>query len=118
MEKEIKKQEHVLPEGITAEMIAAAKEKYGADRVKTIDIAKDEGGSEFITVLATIPTRTILGQYTKMDRVDPKRANELLVKACLLSHKDIILADDGLFNGALDGISELIPIRKAIIKNC
>lgn len=118
MEKETKKQEQVLPEGITAEMIAAAKEKHGADRVRMIDVAKNEEGTEFMTVLAIVPTRTILGQYTKMDRVDPKRADELLVKACLLSHKDIVVADDGLFNGALAGIAELIPIRKAVVKNC
>jgi hypothetical protein len=34
-----------------------------------------------------------------------------------MSHKEEVMADDGLFYGALSGIAELIPVRKAIIKN-
>jgi hypothetical protein len=107
-----------MPEGISKEMIAQAKEKYGSDKVKLIDLPKDDDGTEFLTVLATVPTRTIIGQYMRFSESDPKRAGEILVKNSLLSHKDIVMADDGLFYGALDAIANMIPIRKGIIKNC
>lgn len=117
MEKETKKQEQVLPEGITAEMIAEGKRKHGDGKVKFIDIINDENG-ETKTVLAAVPSRTVVGQYQRYEANDPKKAQEILVKACLLSHKDEILADDGLFYGALSGIAELIPVRRAVVKNC
>ncbi|MBD8348580.1 hypothetical protein [Dysgonomonas sp. HGC4] len=107
-----------LPEGITAEMIANAKTKYGQNKVKLIDLPIDEDNTAYKTVLATVPTRAIIGQYMRWDASDPKKAQEILVKNCLLSHKDEVLADDGLFYGALNSLSELIPVRKGIIKNC
>lgn len=113
--KETKKQE--LPDGITAEMITAAKAKHGADKVKYIDIINDETG-ETKTVLAAVPSRSVIGFYQRFEASDPKKAQELLVKNCLLSHKDEVLADDALFFGALSGIAELIPVRRTIVKNC
>lgn len=115
MEKNEKKQE--LPEGITAEMIEAAKAKHGEGKVKFIDIINDES-NETKTVLAVVPSRTVIGQYKRYESVDPKKAEEILVKACLLSHKDEVLADDALFFGALSGIAELIPVRRSVVKNC
>lgn len=115
MKEETKNQE--LPTGITAEMIAEAKKKHGEGKVKFIDIINDESG-ETKTVLAAVPSRTVVGQYQRYEANDPKKAQEILVKACLLSHKDEILADDGLFYGALSGIAELIPVRRAVVKNC
>ncbi len=106
-----------LPEGITEAMIAAAKVKHGDDRVKLIELPVDEESSAVLTVLACVPSRTVLGQYRRWDTTDPKKADEILVKACLLSHREQVLADDGLFYGALTGISELIPVRKGIVKN-
>lgn len=115
MEKDTKKQ--VLPEGITAEMIDAAKVKHGADKVRLIEIINDET-NETKTVLAAVPSRAVIGQYQRYEANDPKKAQEILVKACLLSHKDEVLADDALFFGALSGIAELIPVRRAVVKNC
>ena len=109
--------EKELPAGITAEMIAAAKQKYGEKNVKYIDLPMDDEGTEFKTVLACVPSRTVMEQYRKFSDNDPKKADEILVKNCLLSHKDEVLADDGLFYAALNGIAELIPIRRAIVKN-
>jgi hypothetical protein len=106
-----------LPAGITEEMITAAKGKYGNDKVKLIDLPLDDEGSAYKTVLATVPSRTVIGQYRRYSDTDPNKADQILVKACLLSHKEEVLADDGLFYGALSGIANLIPIRKAIIKN-
>jgi hypothetical protein len=110
--------EQTLPEGITQAMIDEAKVKHGADKVKFVTILDEDGNSELLTVLAVVPTRNVTGQYRRFADNDPKKADEIMVKACLLSHKDQVLADDALFNGALNGIAELIPIRKSIVKNC
>ena len=107
----------ILPEDITPAMVADAKAKHGNDKVRLIDIPVDDDGTGYKTVLACVPSRTVLGQYRRFADNDPKKADEILVKACLLSHKDEVLADDGLFMGALMGIAEMIPIRKAIVKN-
>jgi hypothetical protein len=106
-----------LPAGITEEMIAAAQVKYGNDKVKLIDLPLDDEGTAYKTVLAVIPSRTVIGQYRRYADTDPNKADQILVKACLLSHKEEVLADDGLFLGVLSGIAELIPVRKAIVKN-
>ena len=106
-----------LPEGITEAMVADAKVKHGEDKVKLIDLPIDEEASAYKTVLACVPSRTVVGQYRRWAETDPKKADEIIVKACLLSHKYEVLADDGLFYGALAGIAELIPVRKAIVKN-
>ena len=107
-----------LPEGITAEMIANAKAKYGADKVKLIDLPVDDDATSYITVLAIVPSRTLVGQYMKFETSAPTKAQEILVKNCLLSHKAEVLADDGLFYGAFGSLAELIPVRKGVIKNC
>ena len=112
--EETKKQE--LPEGITAEMITEAKAKHGEGKVKYIDIINDET-SETKTVLAAVPSRSVIGFYQRFETSDPKKAQELLVKNCLLSHKEEVLANDALFYGALSGIAELIPVRRAVVKN-
>lgn len=106
-----------LPAGITAEMISEAKRKYGEDKVRLVELIDDNTGNSK-TVLAVVPTRTVIGQYKRFETNDPKKAEEILVKACLLSHKDEVLADDGLFFGALSGIAELIPVRRSVVKNC
>lgn len=110
--------EKELPEGITQAMIDDAKAKHGADNVKFVAIFKENSDEVERTVLAVVPSRNIIGQYRRYADTDPKKADEILVKNCLLSHKDEVLADDGLFFGALSGIAELIPVRKAVIKNC
>ncbi len=111
--KEINK----LPEGITQAMVDDAVTKFGKDKVKLIELPMDDEGSSYKTVLACTPSRTVMGQYRRFSDTDPKKADEILVKASLLSHKDEVMADDGLFYGALMGIAELIPVRKAIVKN-
>lgn len=113
-----KEKQNQLPEGITEAMITDAKANHGSDKVKIIDLPVDDEGTSYKSVLACVPSRNILGQYRRFADNDPKRADEILVKNCLLSHKDEVLSDDGLFYAVLSGIAELIPVRKAIIKNC
>jgi hypothetical protein len=110
--------EKELPAGITQAMIDEAKVKHGEGKVKIVDIFKENSDEVEKTVLAVVPSRSIIGQYRRHVDTDPKKADEILVKNCLISHRDEVLADDGLFYGALSGIAELIPIRKAAVKNC
>jgi len=112
------KKEQTLPEGITQAMIDEAKVKYGANKVKFVDIMNEDGNAVELTVLAIVPSRTVTGQYRRYSETDPKKADDLLVKACLLSHKEQVMADDALVYGALNGIASLIPIRNGIVKNC
>lgn len=109
--------ENKLPEGITEAMVSAAKAKHGIDKVKIIQIPVDDNSSDFKEVLACVPTRTVVSNYRRWSDSDPKKADEILVKNCILSCLDEILTDDGLFYGALNGLAELIPVRKAVIKN-
>lgn len=110
----MKEQKKQLPEGITQEMIDAARVKGLDVRLAEVPI-DDEGNTR--DFLVCVPTRTVLGQFRRFMDSDPKKADDLLVKACLLSHKAEVLADDNLFSGVMSTISELIVIRKGIIKN-
>jgi hypothetical protein len=107
-----------LPEGITQSMIDEAKAKHGADKVKLVEILNEHSDEPEKTVLAVVPTRNIVSMFAQYADSNLKKAQEILVKNCLLSHKDEVLADDALFLGAVNGIAELIPIRKVRIKNC
>lgn len=104
--------------GITAEMIAEAKAKHGEDKVRILSLPLDDANTEYKDVLAVVPSRRTIGMYQRYADSDPYKAQEILVKACLLSHKDEVIADDGLFFGALNLIAKLIPVREGIIKNC
>lgn len=110
--------ENKLPAGITEEMVAQAKEKYGDKKVKIAELPKDDNGDEFLSVLVRVPDRKTLDEFEKWMDKSPGKAKEILLNACLLSHKDEVKADDGLFLSAVEAIAQLIPIRKAVIKNC
>lgn len=98
-------------------MIEAAKAKYKENSVKLAELPKDEERNEYLTVLVRRPDRSVLSEFSKWVDKNPGKADEILVNSCLLSHKDIVKADDGLFAGCVDAISQLISIRKANIKN-
>lgn len=110
----MKEEKKKLPEGITQEMIDAAKAKGLDVRLAEVPIDDDGNTRDF---LVCVPSRTVLGQFRRYMDSDPKKADDILVKACLLSHKAEVLADDDLFTGVMSTISELIVIRKGIIKN-
>lgn len=109
--------EKELPAGITQAMIDEARTKYGAGKVKMIDVLKDGSTDVDVTVLVAVPSRHVVSQYMQLGNTNMKKAEETMVKNCLLSHKDEVLADDELFYGVLAGLIELLPLRKAIIKN-
>lgn len=107
-----------LPEGITAEMITEAKLKHGEDKVKIALLPIDDTGKTNVAVLVTVPGRRVIGEFEKWIDKNPTKAKEILVKNNLLSRVDEVMGDDGLFYAAVDAIAELMPLRKATIKNC
>ncbi len=103
---------------VTPEMIAAAKAAHGERKVKIIQLPLDDDSEQFLEVLARVPSRKIIGEYEKWADKQPDKAKEIIVNSCLLCGKEEVKADDDLFLTAVNAIAELIPIRKAIIKNC
>jgi len=133
MEKAEKK-EKKLPEGITAEMYEAAVEKYGAKNVKCCTIPLEDDGDldeyekelksisattekKELNVLVKIPNREIISLMRKYMKDSPNKADEILVKGCLLSHAEQVLNNDALFFAVLKCCADLIPVSEGRIKN-
>ncbi|MGG7468682.1 hypothetical protein [Chryseobacterium arthrosphaerae] len=87
------------------------KKEHG-DKLKSLILPLDDDSTEEIEVLAIVPSRSVVGQSMKFMNSDPKKGQEILVKNCLLTDKERVLNDDGLFYAAAGLISELIPIRQ------
>jgi hypothetical protein len=102
---------------VTPEMIAAWKEKYGADKVKLIELYRADG-SDPIICYAKVPDRMVTSQYWQWMDKSLKKAGEILIQNCLLTNKELVLADEELFNTAATYLGQLIPIGRAEIKNC
>lgn len=102
-----------LPKGVTQEQVDAWKKKY--DDVRLLELPKDDliNSDNVLQVIARNPDRDVLSEYLKHQDKNPRLANEILVKNCLLSGKDEVMADDGLFLTAVTHLAEMIPIRKA-----
>lgn len=107
-----------LPAGITQEMIDAAKAKYPKEgHVKIAELPKDDDGNEYLAVLVRKPDRQVISEFSKWADKNPGKADEILVNACLLSHKEEVKADDGLFGACVDAVAQMISVRKAVLKN-
>ncbi|WP_367867895.1 hypothetical protein [Pedobacter sp. WC2423] len=114
-----KKEIQKLPAGITQDMVNAAKAKWPkTGAVITAELERDDS-DEILEVLIRRPDRSVMSEYSKWSDKSPKKADDILVKNCLLSHKDEVTAEDAedLFMGAIDAISQTIVVRKAKIKN-
>ena len=96
---------------VSEEVKTSLKKEYG-DKLKSLILPMDDNGTEELEVLAVVPSRNVVGQYLKYLNQDPKKAQEILVKACLVTNKEEVLADDGLFYASASLIAELIPIRQ------
>lgn len=99
--------------GITEEMITAAKAKYGESKILTMDLPLDDNETDFLTVLARKPDRQVKGEFLKWMDKNPNRADDILINACILSHKEQVKADEGLISAASDGLVKLLVIRTA-----
>jgi len=106
-----------LPEGVTEEHVKAWKERYGEDKVKYVELPKDDDGDEYFGCIVRVPARKELSEFEKWVDKNPDKAKEVMINACVLTGKEIIKADDGLFLGAFDALAKLIPVRISIVKN-
>jgi hypothetical protein len=106
-----------LPDGVTAEMIKSWKARYGETKVKLGEIPLDDDRTQFLAVIGRVPGRKEMGEFEKWMDKDPNKSKEILINSCLLTEKDRVKADDILFYGAFDFLSQLIPIGKATVKN-
>ncbi|URC13946.1 hypothetical protein [Flavobacterium sp. B183] len=88
----------------------------GIDQLRRIEIPLDDAYNEILEVIVCVPDRRTMGQYLKYQHVNPAKAQEILVKSCVLTDKDQILNDDALFLTCVSGLAELIPIRENVIK--
>ncbi|AYZ12888.1 hypothetical protein V2E39_16870 [Chryseobacterium arthrosphaerae] len=96
---------------VSQETKDALKKEHG-DKLKSLILPLDDDSTEEIEVLAIVPSRSVVGQSMKFMNSDPKKGQEILVKNCLITDKERVLNDDGLFYAAAGLISELIPIRQ------
>lgn len=90
--------------------------KYGEKNLRIIELPLDDMNTDYIDVSVRIPDRNTMSQFMKYQDINPKKAQEILIKQCLLSHKEQVMGDDALFMTAVSQIAELIPIRDARIK--
>lgn len=94
----------------------ALTKKHGAKNLRILEIPTDETANTEIEVVAVIPNRTVLGQYMKWTDANPKKAQEILVRGCVLTNREQIEADDFMFNTTVALLAELIPIGQGNIK--
>jgi hypothetical protein len=92
------------------------KEAGGVENLRRISLPLDDNGNEILEVVVSVPNRRTMGQYLKYQNVNPAKAQEILVKNCLITDRDTVLADDALFLTCVSSLAELIPIREATIK--
>lgn len=112
-----KKEEVVLPNGVTEETVKAWKERYGTNKVKLATLNDDNDSFEPFDVVIRVPDRVTMGEFEKWLDKNPDKSKQILVKACLLSSKEEVLSHDDKFLAAFNAIAEILPIRKAVIKN-
>ncbi len=92
-------------------------EKVGGEKnLRRIELPTTELGNENIEVVCCIPDRRTMGQYLKYQNVNPAKAQEILVKNCILTDLETVMADDALFLTAVSALAELIPIREGKVK--
>ncbi len=105
------KKETKLPNGVTPEMVAAWKERYGEKNIKLATLLSEDG-RELGDAVIRVPDRKTQGEFEKWVDKNPYKAKEILVNTCVLSPKEPIYADDMMFSAAFNAIVELIPMGK------
>lgn len=98
------------------ELFPELREKHG-DKLKVIELPKDEDEKEMLVCAALVPSRKVTSKVMVLIDKDPEKAFETLIKNCLLTSKEEVLADDHLFYSAGATLSELLPIRRGRVKN-
>lgn len=98
---------------LSEEQIKAA---GGKENLRRVELPLDDMGNEVLEVVVCVPDRRTMGQYLKYQNVNPAKAQEILVKNCLLTDKEQVMADDALFLTCVSALAEIIPIRENKIK--
>lgn len=93
---------------VSAEVI----EKVGGVEYLQRATLKDEVKNIEIEVVVSVPDRVVLGEYMKYAQTNPKKAQELLVKNCLHTDVNQVMASRHLFMGAVAAIAEIMPIAE------
>lgn len=87
-------------------------EKVGGIEYLSRAFLKDEVKKIDLEVIVSVPDRTTLGEYMKYAQVNPKKAQEILVKNCVHTDLETVLESRHLFMGAFSAIVELLPISE------
>lgn len=111
------KEGNKLPDGVTQEMIDAWKGRFGKEKIKLGEIPMDEDRTQFLAVIGRVPCRKAMSEFEKWLDKNPDKSKEILINTCLLTCKEQVKADDFLFNGAFDFLTQLIPVARATVKN-
>jgi len=111
-----KEEKAVLPSGVTDEQVKAWKQKYGDDKLRLVDLKKNDAG-ERLSIVMHVPDRVVIGEFEKWSDSNPNKAKEILIKGCALTGIDDIMANDMLFLSAFNACSKLIPRAESEIKN-
>ncbi|WP_136464941.1 hypothetical protein [Flagellimonas onchidii] len=101
---------------LTKEQKEAFIKKYGETNLRRVELPMDDLNTKSLEVIVRVPDRATMSQYMKYADVNPKKAQEILIKQCLLTDKEQVMDDDALFMTAVSQIAELIPIREGRIK--
>lgn len=96
---------------VSKEVKEQLKKEHGA-KLRSLQLPLDDNHVDYQEVLAVVPSRNVVGQHLRFAKENPNKAQEILIKNCLLTSKEEVLADDGLFYSAVGLISDLIPIRE------
>lgn len=88
----------------------------GKEQLRRVELPLDDDANDSLEVIVCVPDRRTMGQYLKYQNNNPAKAQEILVKNCLLTEKDQVLNDDALFFTCVTALAELIPIRENRIK--
>jgi hypothetical protein len=103
----------VLPDGVTPEMIESWKAQYGKVKLKTV---YPEDKEPYLTI-TKVPDRKVISEYFKWIDKDFERANNVLVRNCVLHNKEEIMKDDELFFLVGKSITDDLPIGRTVTKN-
>lgn len=96
---------------VSKEVKEQLKKQYG-NKLRSLILPMDDYNENEMEVLVVVPSRSVVGQAMKFMNSDPKKGQEILVKNSLVTGKEEVLNDDGLFFAAAGLITELIPVRQ------
>lgn len=101
---------------MSAEQRAAFISTYGESKLRKLEVPLTDDGAEYYEVVAIVPDRAVMSQYMKYIDINPKKAQEILIKNTVKTHLEEIMADDALFMTTVSLVAELIPIRDGRVK--